>query len=399
MPSLPTYPEALSAALSLVESSLGVETVPLNQAADRVLAEPILADRDTPPFDRAMMDGYALRAAELKPGVPMPVAGAIAAGTAADASIPPGACVKIATGAPVPPGLDAVIRHEWSDRADPVRFTVGSINKGHAIHPRGADARRGDVVVPGSTVLRPEHLGIAAAMGATLLSVRRRPRVAILTSGDEVRPADATVLDHQIRNSNAPMLADAARRFGAMVTHVEHVPDDDALTAAAFEHALARCDLLLSVGGVSAGERDHFPSAYRRAGVTMAVSGAAIQPGRPITVGRAPNGVIVAGLPGNPVSALACAHLFVWPIVRSMLGLDPWLRWEARTLAQPVTPNAQRQAFRPARLNRDGTIAVPRWAGSGDLVHTGQTDGLAELPVQVDDVPTGAAVRFVAWAS
>lgn len=398
MATLPNYPDALSAALTLVPSALEVEIVALDEAADRVLAESIRADRDTPPFDRAMMDGYALRSADLKPGVPMPVVGVIAAGSRPPTSIPAGACVRIATGAPVPPGLDAVIRQEWSDRGDPVRFSVGSIEPGHAVHPRGADAKRGDVVVPASTVLRAQHLGIAAAMGTMRLSVRRRPRAAILTSGDEVRPSHQSVQDHQIRNSNGPMLSDAARRFGAQVTHVEHVPDEATPTAAALCRAIAQSDLVLTVGGVSVGERDHFPAAYRQADVAMTVNGAAIQPGRPIHVGRAPGGAIVVGLPGNPVSALACAHLFVWPLVRAMLGLDPWLRWEVRTLTHPVKPNPQRQAFRPARLNRDGTITVPAWAGSGDLVHTAATDGLAELPVQSDSVPAGASLRFLEWA-
>jgi molybdopterin molybdotransferase len=345
-----------------------------------------------------MMDGYAVHAADISHGAALRVAGSVAAGEPADLVAPRGTCVAIATGAPVPEGLDAVIPHELSDRADPVRFSIDAIGAGHAIHPRGADARLGDLVMAPGRALLPHHLGIAAAVGATRLTVTRKPRLAILTSGDEVRPPDSAVAPYQIRNSNGIMLADIAVRFGGVVGWRRHLPDRPEPTIEAMREAVREFDLVLTVGGVSAGERDCFPRGYDAVGASPHLEGAAIQPGRPIQAWRTQEGCVILGLPGNPVSVLATAHLFFWPILRRMLGLDPRLPWEPRPLAAPVKPNAKRQAFRPATLNPDGAIAVPPWAGSGDLVHTSGTHGLAQLPLQAEDVAAGTTVPFLPWA-
>ena len=235
--------------------------------------------------------------------------------------MPSGACVAIATGAPLPADVDTVIQHELSDRGDPVRFTVASIERGHAVHRRGADARAGDELLPAGTRLGAHHLGIAASVGATELRVRRRPRAVVLSSGDEVVPPSAgLVLSHQIRNSNATLATELLRRFGAEPVAARHVPDDPDATAAAVAEALAEADLLVTIGGISAGARDFFPGTFAGHGVRLELHGAAIQPGRPVLVGQAPGGAVVVGLPGNPVSVLACACLFAWPIVRRSSG-------------------------------------------------------------------------------
>lgn len=403
MPTLPLYREALAAALDGIAPLSGAERVDLSGAAGRVLAEPIVADRALPPFDRAQMDGYALRAAEVGRVKAFPVVATIAAGRAADVTVPPGRCVAIATGAPLPPGADAVVPHEWSDRGDPVRFEVTTIQPGHAVHPRGADAAAGVVLLSPGTPLGAHHVGIAASAGCTALPVRRRPRAVVITSGDEVVPVGSDVLPHQIRNSNGPMVALLLEAIGAGPIEHHHVPDEPGPTREAVGAALRRADLLVTVGGVSAGDRDHFPGAFEGHGVTASVSGARIQPGRPILVGRAPGagrgaaGAVVVALPGNPVSALACTCLFVWPIVRALLGLDPALPWRDAVLAEPVKPNPTRQAFRPAALAPDGRVRVPKWAGSGDLAHTASTHGLVELPMQEAAVLAGTPLRFLRY--
>ena len=141
----------------------------------------------------------------------------------------------------------------------------------------------------------------------------------------------------------------------------------------------------------------HFPAAFDACNVQRFLAGASIQPGRPIVVGRAPNNAIVIALPGNPVSVLACACLFTWPIVRAMLGLRPSLPWREVELGEPVKPNAHRRAFRPAIVHEDGRASVPSWAGSGDLAHTAPTHGLIELPVQTEAVVASARLRFLPW--
>ncbi|MHC4948353.1 MAG: molybdopterin molybdotransferase MoeA, partial [Planctomycetota bacterium] len=255
-PARPDYAAALATALDGLGPLRRVERVGLAEAGGRVLAEAVTADRDLPPFDRAQMDGYALRASEVGGQASWPVAARIAAGQPADVEVGPGSCAAVATGAPVPAGLDAIIQHELSDRGDPVRFTIHAIEAGHAVHPRGADARAGDVLVAAGTVLAAHHAGIAASVGATTLAVHARPRAAVITSGDEVLPPDRTPAAHQIRNSNAPMLVPLLARMGADVTAARHVPDEPAPTRAAVAAALDEADLVVTVGGISAGERD-----------------------------------------------------------------------------------------------------------------------------------------------
>ncbi|MEE8153992.1 MAG: molybdopterin molybdotransferase MoeA [Phycisphaerales bacterium] len=397
MTDLPDYREALRQALTGIEPFHEVQSVALNTAAGRVLRESIAADRDLPPFDRAQMDGYALRAAEVGRIEAWPVVHTISAGMSAQLDVPTGACVAIATGAPLPGDVDTVIQHELSDRSDPVRFTIDSIEPGHAVHRRGADAKRGDVLVDEDTLLGSQQIGIAAIVGKSQLAVARRPRAIVLTSGDEVLPIDQPLRNYQIRNSNGPMVRELLRRIGADPTEHRHILDDREATIGSVGDALERCELLITVGGISAGERDYFPASFKAYGVESSLHGAAIQPGRPIFVGRPPNGAIIIGLPGNPVSVLACTCLFIWPIVRTLLGLEPSLPWRTLELAEVVTPNPNRRAYRPAALLDNDRAKVPPWAGSGDLVHTAGTDGLIELPVQPEPVPPGTRVRFLPY--
>ncbi len=397
MRGLPDYPDALRQGLAGIEMIRTTETVEPAAAAGRVLAAPIVADRDLPPFNRAQLDGYALRAGDLGRVDRFSVVGVIAAGRPGDVAVGPGQCVAIATGAPLPDDTDTVIGHEDSDRGDPVSFTPDRIEPGNAVHRRGADGVKGDALVPAGTVLAARHLGIAAAVGATRLEVVRRPAAVILTSGDEVVGPGEPVATHQIRNSNGPMITDLARRIGIGPIEHRHVVDDRDETIAALGAALDSADLVITVGGISAGERDYFPAALEAHGVVPALRGAAIQPGRPVLVARGPAGQVVTGLPGNPVSVLACTCLFVWPIARVLLGLDPALPWRRVELTEPVTPNARRRAFRPAILLDGNRVRVPAWAGSGDLAHTAPTDGLLELPVQSDPIAAGTMLRLLPW--
>lgn len=394
---LPDYDEALARALHGIEPLEWKELAPLDVAHGRVLREQVVADRDIPPFNRAQMDGYALRAAEFNSVESWPVAATISAGMPADAAIAPGHCAAIATGAPLPSDVDTVIQHELSDRGNPVRFSIDAIEPGHAVHPRGADARAGDVLIDVGVVLGSQHLGIAATVGLSRIVVARKPRVTVLTSGDEVLPIDDPVRDHQIRNTNGVMLLSLVQHIGAELLGCRHLLDEESITVTAVGEALGESDIVITVGGISAGDRDFFPAAFKTHGIQPQLCSAAIQPGRPIFVGRDPQGAIVVGLPGNPVSSLACCCLFVWPIVRALLGAPIELPWRDVQLSDPVKPNSKRRAFRPAIIAESGAARVPSWAGSGDLVHTGATHGLVELPVQSGEVQAGATLRFLPW--
>jgi molybdopterin molybdotransferase len=401
---LPDYEQALVEALRPVEALKRIESVGLDQAVGRVLSNPVRADRDLPPFNRAQMDGYAVRAADLARSNVLPVESVVAAGASGQVEVPAGSCVRIATGAPLPEGLDTVIEHERTDRGDlhggPVTFRVDAVVNGQAVHRCGSDAKAGQTLIASGTALHAAHIGIAAAVGCTTLQVCSAPRVAILTSGDEVvdpSTPTASLPAHHIRNSNGPMLQAMLPGFGAGGCTSIHVPDDRTVTISTVQSALEAHDLVITVGGVSAGERDYFPMAYQACGVSLSLHGASIQPGKPVAVGRNAGGSVIIGLPGNPVSVLACAHLFVWPIIRAMMRVTAALPWRSITLAEAVKANSRRRAFRPAVLLDQQSVVVPNWAGSGDLSHTAATHGLLELPIQSESVPKGAELRFLAW--
>lgn len=401
-PPLPDYPAALKLALTSLAPPDRVEHVPLVQSAGRILAEAIVADRDYPPFHRATMDGYALRSADVGRVEALRVVGMVAAGSADQPRLAPGEAVRIATGAPLPPDADAVIPHELSDRSEPVRFAVSSVSPWDNIHRRSADAKAGDSLLEPGMCLGAQHLGILATVGRTSVPVHPRPRVAVLTSGDEVLPPEAArVLDHQIRNSGQPMLAMLVHAMGGELGITAHLPDQQQATNLAVSEALSSCDVLVTIGGISAGERDCFHAAFQKAGVEPLLRGAAIQPGKPIFVGRAgrdTRALRIVGLPGNPVSVLATAHLFLWPIIRTLSGVSARLPWTSVRLARETRPNPRRHAFRPGTWNRQtGEAQVLDWAGSGDLIHTAAAHGLLALPVQDDPLPAGASLDYLPW--
>lgn len=406
-PLLPDYSSAHALALNGI-GSLHPRSAPLDAALDLILAEPIHADRDWPPFDRAAMDGFAVSLDDLIGGPAPRIIGDVHAGSAKQPFVARGRCCRIATGARVPTGTGAVIPHEiTSIEGDSLRIRPDhGIKPGENIHRRARDCRAGTCIIPAGTRLGAHHLGLCAAFGCIRPNVVPRPRVVLLTTGNEVvPPSSASVLPHQIRNSNAPMLHSALASMGADVLRHVHLPDDEEVTVAEFEASLlCDTDLVITAGGVSAGTRDFIPVAMNRLGVACRLRGAAIQPGRPITVGRfcdtkRTRAVEVISLPGNPVSVLATAHLFAWPILRVLRGLTTDLPWRLAVLTSDTNPNASREAFRPAIHRGTGdSVEIPDWSGSGDLIHTVPTSGLVHLPAQSEPIVSGKSIRFLPWA-
>lgn len=404
MAPLPDYPEALARVLDALPTTLPARSRPLDGCLAASLIAPIIADRDQPPFDRAEMDGYAVRAADIRSAVRLRVIAETPAGAAPGPAVRSGECVRIATGAPLPPGADAVIPHEKTDRGHPeVTIHADAASPGQSVHPNGADARAGDTLVGAGARLAPHHLAIASAVGATTLHiVGGVPSITLLTSGDEIvdssTPTGELRPEH-IRDAAPPLLRGFATSIGATVLASNRLADDRDATHRAVEQAAASSDLVVTVGGVSAGERDYFPGAFDALGCDTLLCGAAVRPGRPILValGRDPFCLCI-GLPGNPVSALATAHLFLWPIVRHLAGRAGALPWRELELAASVAPSAQRRTFRPAILDADGRVRAPAWRGSGDLAHTAPTHGLIDLAPGDAPIEAGARVRFLPWA-
>ena len=377
----------------------------------RILAEPIHADRDHPPFDRATMDGYAVRTSDLATGEPLPVIGSIPAGAPVPKDVAAGGCIAIATGAAVPETLDAVVEHEATDRGDPLAVTTTDVRAGRNIHRRGADAKAGDVLVPRGTridaVARAAAIAGGAAVGTGMVSIRRPPRVAIVTTGDELRPAEDP-LDGEddavrIRDSNRPLLVDLIAdrwTFGGSVTLIRHVTDASSATAEGLDAAAADADLGFTVGGVSAGTLDLVPGHWAERGWKKIVRGVRMQPGKPFSAWLAPDGgTLAVGLPGNPVSAYACLHVLLRHWFDAFRGVDAPIAWRSVPLLTATRANPRRPAFRPANLliDADGVlgVAIPDWQGSGDLPHLVNTTGFARLPVVDGEVPAGTPVQFL----
>ena len=396
------YDEALAIILEQV-AKLPTQTVALDDALCRVLRAQVSADRDQPPFDRSAMDGYAVPSAEVATDRTFRIAGSIAAG----APMQPfpsetSHVMRIATGAPVPKGVDSVIPLEQSqedDSTDPpsVRFTVDSQPPWKNIHRRGSDATAGRVLIEPGTSLAAHHLGIAATVGAVQLEVSQLPRITLLTSGDEVRPPETPGSElqlQQIRNSNGPMLKALCQSLGTPLLMHVHVIDEPEQTLAAARQAIAQSHLVLTVGGVSVGRRDLLPWAWEKLGLKTVLHGVAIQPGKPLFVAQDESKLVV-GLPGNPVSVLATAHLFVWPIISKMLGRAATLPWQQVKLASAVRAKSTRRMFRAARYVGDGVVEAIRWQGSGDLMHTVDADGIVQLPLVDDRIESGTGVPFL----
>ena len=350
------------------------------------LGEPVLADRDLPPFDRSTMDGYALRHGEHT--ATMQCVGRIDAGQGETLVVPAGTCVSIATGAPVPTGLDTVIPHERTRRDGAAVHFDGSPEQGANVHCRGGDARLGDTLVPAGTELGPAEIGLLAACGSRAPSTGNRIIADVFTSGDEIVPVDTVPLPHQMRNSNGPMVCAILGRFRGHVDD-HHVPDSLDATIDMLQPSLGKRRLVVTTGGISAGERDFIAPALEALGIEWTVLGAAIKPGKPIRLGRVGDTSVVC-LPGNPVAALIMGTVVLGCVSAALLGLSA-PTWSSVELAHDVQSNAGRELLRAATV-RDSRLHVRAWQGSGDLAHTAGMNAIIRLPVGGHSVKAGTSV-------
>ena len=345
--------EALGHILALADAT-GAESVDIGDAAGRVLAAPVTAARDGPPFAASAMDGYAVRGADAFPGNTLTVVGEAPAGRAWPGTVAAGQAVRIFTGAPVPSGADRVVIQEYVVR-DGDRVTMGSsLGGSNHIRPAGGDFKPGDTI-DAPRRLGPGELALAAAMNAPVLTVARRPSVALIATGDELAmPGDDPAAD-QIIASNTfglkAMLSDA----GAEPRLTPIARDNPRSLAACFELALP-ADLVVTVGGASVGDHDIVAEVGAAHGLRRDFHKVAMRPGKPLMAGRI-NGTPMVGLPGNPVSALVCGLVFLVPMVHAMLGLPggPAPRGSA-ALSRDVPANGPREHYMRARVESDGSV-------------------------------------------
>ncbi len=330
------------------------EEVPLAEAAGRVLLSPASARRDQPPFAASAMDGYAVRAAEAVVGARLRVAGTSAAGRGFAGQLGPGEAVRVLTGAPLPPGADAVVMQEDARREGEYVAIGPEARSGH-VRAAGSDFRAGATLAPPRR-LSPADVALLAAFGRPRVAVARRPVVALISTGDElVMPGEVAGPD-AIFAANAFGLHAQLAREGALPRLLPIADDSEAGLRQAFELAEG-CDLVVTIGGASVGDHDLVAPVARSVGAELSFHRIAMRPGKPILAGRLPTGAALLGLPGNPVSAMVCGTVFMLPLVRAMLGLPavPAKRRLA-SLATALPANGPREHYLRARSRPDGTV-------------------------------------------
>jgi len=384
---------ALEIVLGSVEP-LGSEEAALADALGRVLAEDIEADADVPPFDRAMMDGYALHAADTAPApVALRVTGQVRAGRMSDRAVAAGEAIQIMTGAPLPPGADAVQQVEKTRVLDDGRVEIGeAVAPGQHVAPRGCEVRRGAAVLERGRRLDAAALAALATVGKARVRVGRHPRVALLVTGDELVDVEQQPSGAQIRNANEPAVLAQIRACGGEALALGTAPDDAARIAAGVEHGLQAADVLVLSGGVSAGAFDLVEAALQRSGVEILFERVAIKPGAPLVFGRRGR-TLVFGLPGNPVSAQVTFDVFVRPALHRLQhgkgGLRPAV---SVTLGSAARNRSRRRAYLPAvvRLEGDRLVAYPLpSAGSADVFAHARANALVVLEAERTDAAAG----------
>lgn len=374
-------------------ATLDPETLPLLGAQDRVLRAKQASRLMLPPWDNSAMDGFAVRARDL-PGE-LAIAGVVAAGSAPGATLSASSCLKIMTGAPVPAGADAVVmREEVTEQDGRARFSEAP-TIGANIRRAGEDVALGSTLLEEGTLLGPGELGLLAAQGIARVPVTRRPRVAILSTGDELVALGTEPGPGQIINCNAITLAAQVREAGAIPVIAGIVPDDLGSTVRSLR-SLRDYDVLLTSGGVSVGDFDHVKEAFSKVGIALDFWKVAIKPGKPLAFGVRDGGQLVFGLPGNPASSMVSFELFVRPAIRKLLGHHQLQRLTVpATLADTIHKSPGRAHYVRAQLERRGNtlIASPlSKQGSGMLRSMVSVDCLIELPADSGDAPSGSQV-------
>lgn len=382
--------EALARILSLV-SPVGTETVPLAQAAGRVLAADVVAHRDQPPFDASAMDGYAVRAADATRGATLFIAGDAPAGRAWAGTLDAGEAVRVFTGAPMPSGADAVLIQEDADRDGPSLIVRAQPAQGAWIRPRGLDFSSG-ARISAPRRLGPADLSLAAAMNAPVLTARRRPVVAIIPTGDELVEPGETPAGDQIFASSGYGIAALLSACGADAQLLPIARDTRESLRAALSMA-AGADLIVTLGGASVGDYDLVREVVGDAALSFYKI--AMRPGKPLMAGRVGDAIMV-GLPGNPVSAMVCGHVFLRPALDALLGLPSGpLPRQPRPLAAALAAGGKREHYARARLKADGTVEIFDNQDSSVQSLLAAAELLAVQPVDGPAMPVGAMIDTI----
>ena len=386
-------------------SPLDAERVPLSEALGRVLAEDVLADTDLPPFDRAQMDGYAVRSEDLREApTRLRVVGEAAAGRGWRGSLRAGEAVRIMTGAPMPSGADGVQQVEVTRELEGGALVevARATKPGQFFVPRASEIRKGETVLRAGEQVSAARMAALASFGYALVAVRLRPRVIVLATGTELVPVGVQPGRDQIRDSNSYSLAAYAALAGAHVERLPFAGDDEGLLTRSISEAAERADVLVLSGGVSMGAYDFTKAALRSLGAEVFFERVSLRPGKPTVFARLKGArpVLAFGLPGNPVSVSVTFNLFARTAIRAMQGdSQPALAEEHAVLARDAKGSAERASYLPATLMTDDAgrlVAEPlKWGGSSDFVAFARATALVVVPVGAGVAEAGSVVGVV----
>jgi molybdopterin molybdotransferase len=394
---------SVSEAIAILDGAVvtpRIVRLPLRDALGLRLAEQISSDRDYPPFDKAVMDGFAVRAADVAAsGATLRVVDTVAAGALGERTVQAGEAIAIMTGAPLPPGADAVVPVEETTRdGDRVTFRRAA-RAGEAIARRASDIEAGRVVLAKGARLGPVQVAVAANVGASEITVFAQPSVAVLSTGDELVEIDAVPSGAQIRNSNSVMLVALLRRLGCDVRDLGIARDDPAVIRDAILNGLSLADALFIAGGMSMGERDYVPRLLQELGMDLRITKLRIKPGKPFVfaVAREFDSIrdkFVFGLPGNPVSAFVCTLRLASRVLARMAGGTPDGRIGEAKLSSPLPANGPREFYQPA-LRIGSGVDPMTWKGSADIFTLAAANCLIIRPADARPAEAGDVVPII----
>lgn len=391
-----TVDEAISIVLERVDT-LGFETVALEDAPGRILAEPVLSDIALPPFDRARMDGYAVRSSDVaRAPARLRVIGEIAAGAEFDGELGVGEAIKIFTGAPIPRGADAVQKVEVTKSDGHFVIIEESVRPGQFVTPKASEVAAGQTIAEPGREIGPAEMAVLASFGYSRVRVGARPRVAVISTGSELVDVWENPAGAQIRNSNSYTIASYARRAGAAIDLLGTIEDTPEATRRALVEASGSRDIVVTSGGVSMGDYDLVKAALSEIGAEIFFDKVIIRPGKPIVFARRAN-TYFFGLPGNPVSTSVTFNVFVRPAIRKLQGdLSPLLTVVRARLARSIKDSSSRRSYLPGNLFiKDGLAVVEalRWGGSSDLVAFMKANALIVVAEHMHEIAEGEIVE------
>lgn len=378
-------------------SAFGIEIIPISEATGRVLAEPLMADRDFPPFDRVTMDGIAVDYQAFTDGRrDFVIEGLQAAGAAQLSLQNKNNCLEVMTGAMLPRGTDTVVRYEdVIIERNIATIQIKDVIKGQNLHRKGSDRKQGALIVLPNKIITPAEIGVAATVGKAELFVKRLPRVAIIATGDEIVAVQEKPLEHQIRSSNVYVLQSLLKKWKIQAEKI-HLIDNEKMIIKELSNCLHNFDVLLLSGGVSEGKLDFVPKALQALGVEQLLHKVQQRPGKPFWFGKMPGGATVFALPGNPVSALVCAVRYVEPWLQKSLHLEVATKFAMLEKEVIFKPNLTYFLQVKTYLNTQGQLlAKPiEGGGSGDLANLADADGFLELPIGQERFEKGAVFSY-----